>query len=80
MPGSLGSVVGLLDDQTWQGAFAWTVVLTVLAVVGSQMPPGAVAHGRDRRREAAIVMGLLGLWRYVGHYVRLRVEGGMENG
>ena len=25
-------------------------------------------------------MGLLGLWRYVGHYVRLRVEGGMDNG
>ena len=31
-------------------------------------------------REAAIVMGLLGLWRYVGHYVRLRVAGGMDNG
>ncbi len=25
-------------------------------------------------------MGLLGLWRYVGHYVRLRVTGGMDNG
>ena len=80
MAGSLGSFVGLLDDQTWQGALAWTITLTVLAVIGSRMPVGTWRTAGLACREAAIVFGLLGLWRYVGHYVRLRTTGGMDNG
>ncbi len=80
MPGSPGSLVDLLGQQTWQGAFAWAALLTIVALVGGQVPEGRWRSVGLAAREAAIVMGLLGLWRYVGHYVRLRVDGGMDNG
>ncbi len=80
MPGSLGSLIDLLGQQTWKGALAWTIVLSLVAVSATFLPPGRWRTVGLAAREAAIVMGLLGLWRYVGHYVRLRVEGGMDNG
>lgn len=78
MPGS--HVVSLLGQQSWQGALAWTVLLGLVAAFCTNLPAGRWRLVGLAAREAAIVMALLGLWRYVGHYVRLRVEGGMENG
>jgi hypothetical protein len=80
VPGSFGSLLDLLGQQTWKGALAWTVVLGLVAFGCSLLPAGRWRTVGIACREAAIVMGLLGLWRYVGHYVRLRVTGGMDNG
>jgi hypothetical protein len=74
------SVFALLGQQTWQGALAWTGLLILVATACLSLPEGRWRVVGLATREAAIVMGLLGLWRYVGHYVRLRVDGGMENG
>lgn len=78
VPGS--HYVSLLGQQSWQGALAWTVLLGLIAASCVTLPEGRWRLVGLAAREAAIVMALLGLWRYVGHYVRLRVEGGMENG
>ncbi len=80
MPGSIGSFIDLLGEQSWHGALAWTILLASVAVVLAQAPAGRWRTVGIAAREAAIVFALLGLWRYVGHYVRLRVTGGMENG
>ena len=73
-------MISLLGQQTWQGAAAWSVLLALVALATLVRSPGrrrslvAIAA-----REAALVMALLGTWRFVGRYVRLRTEGGFDN-
>ncbi len=80
MPSTPLAFVQLLGQQTWPGAAAWAVLLGTVALAFARVPSGRLRLVSTGAREAAIVFALLGLWRYIGHYVRLRVDGGMDNG
>jgi hypothetical protein len=60
----------------WQQSAALCTLLTVTALALRPFPRAETI--RSFAREFAVVLGLFGLWQYVGHYVRKHSVGAMD--